>query len=273
VLLLQVAYTRLPGAAGGGGGEGHHTHPPAPGLIINMLSLQAVDAFDPMAVCVPVCSGLLLPARGVRGNAASGVLLRLASPRGNVSWQKVQTVQPVGACQVSVSWGNARLGETSSAEFRLQCAMPLMQGERITISLGGFALEALAPAPNTEVKLAGVRQKVFTNSSSESYTSSAARRLLNHEQTLFKPAEILWRQGVSNASNALVLEATGLWSADETREFVVQAELGLRLPVQLKAGLFYFSHFILAILAACHFSYPRRRRRRRRSSSIITRTT
>ena len=94
-----------------------------------------------------------------------------------------------------VGWGNAQAGAVSSMRLSLQCAMPIEEGERVEVAMKGFAIESLISMSSTIVPLAGVVQHIATNSSSESYTSTASRRLLNHEPApVFKPARVLWYQ-------------------------------------------------------------------------------
>lgn len=207
-----------------------------------MKALRAFGALEPLVVCLPMCSGLQIPSKGVRRGTESGVLLRLASVQGDVSWQRALDVQPVGACYVQVRWGTPALGSITDLTLSLQCAMPIAAGERVEISMKGIALESISADMNAEVQLAGVVQKIVTNSSSETHTSTPSRRLLFHEpEPLFKPARVLWSQGPTNMSNALVLESTGIWNPDEHRSFLIPPELGLRVPAVLRAGHLSYS--------------------------------
>ena len=118
---------------------------PASGLMIS-IGTNATESHGPLTLCIPACASVVLPQTGVRKDALSGTMIRLTSRQGDVSWQRMQQVQPVGACQASILWDNALAGAITAVKISLSCAAPLLPGDTVVLDMKGFEVLSLEDA-------------------------------------------------------------------------------------------------------------------------------
>jgi hypothetical protein len=217
---------------------------PASGLVISIRTSPS-QPHVPLALCIPACAGVVLPQTGVRKDAMSGVMIRLTSRHGYISWQRMQQVQSIGACQASIFWDNPLAGAITAVKISLTCAAPLLPGDTVVLDMKGFEVlslgDAIVNATSSAVAALAdvdVLLSLPVLASSVSYhntTSQLDRNSTSSNSSGDSSSVLVWwryKKGTLDASqpssNFLVLQAI----THGTHTIELSANLGIRLPAQ-----------------------------------------
>ena len=214
---------------------------PASGLMISIQTNPA-QPHVPLALCIPTCAGVVLPQTGVHKDAMSGIMIRLTSRHGYISWQRMQQVQPVGACQASILWDNPLAGAISAVQISLSCAASLLPGDTVVLDMKGFEVlsledaivnatsSAVAALADVDVLLSLPVLSSYYNTTSKLDSNSTSSNSSGGRSSVL----VWWRykkgtlDALQPSSNFLVLQAI----THGTHTIDLSADLGIRLPAQ-----------------------------------------